>query len=61
MTAPRAIPLGKLLSRFPAGMQGVKMIRGSFRTVTGRKYGPDFIDRGMEIGRRLYAVLTEEG
>jgi hypothetical protein len=35
-----------------------RKIRESFRTATGREYGPDFIDRGLTIGRRLYAELT---
>jgi hypothetical protein len=42
-------------------MEGVERIRETFRSETGRHYGPDFIDRGMEIGRRLYAELTGEG
>ncbi|MHB8830308.1 MAG: hypothetical protein ACYC6Q_12385, partial [Syntrophales bacterium] len=58
MTAPRAIPLSKLMPRFPTGMQGVEKIKESFRTATGRRYGPDFIERGLEIGRRLYALLS---
>lgn len=58
MTASHAIPLGNLMLKFPAGMKGVAMIRDSFRTVTGKRYGPDFIDRGLEIGRRLHAKLT---
>jgi len=58
MTVPRAIPLSKLMPSFPAGMQGIEKIKESFRTVTGRRYGPDFIERGLEIGRRLYALLA---
>lgn len=60
MVIPRKVPLASLLARFIPGLEGVNRIRETFRTGTGRKYGPDFIDRGMEIGRRLYAVLTEE-
>lgn len=45
------IPL--LFERFPRGMEGILRIRETFRTETGRRYGPDFIDRGLEIGRRL--------
>lgn len=47
------IPL--LFERFPRGLEGIIRIRDTFRTETGRRYGPDFIDRGLEIGRRLYA------
>jgi hypothetical protein len=47
------IPL--LFQRFPQSMEGIERIRSTFRTPTGKTYGPDFIDRGLEIGRRLYA------
>jgi hypothetical protein len=46
------IPL--LFERFPKSMEGIARIKETFRTGTGRIYGPDFIDRGLEIGRRLY-------
>ena len=59
MIIPRGIPLRSLLPRFLPGLEGVRKIRESFRTQTGRKYGPDFIDRGLTIGRRLYDELTE--
>ena len=36
-------------------VEGIERIRSTFRTPTGKTYGPDFIDRGLEIGRRLYA------
>ena len=58
MVSRRDVPLSKVLGRFLKGMEGVERIRETFRSNTGRHYGPDFIDRGMEIGRRLYAELT---
>jgi hypothetical protein len=58
MVIPRVIPLRSLLPRFLIGLEGVRKIRDSFRTPTGREYGPDFIDRGIEIGRRLYEELA---
>jgi len=58
MIIPRGIPLQKLLPRFLAGIEGIRKVRESFRTATGREYGPDFIDRGLTIGRRLYEELT---
>jgi hypothetical protein len=58
MVSRREVPLSKVLGRFLKGMEGVERIRETFRSETGRHYGPDFIDRGMEIGRRLYAELT---
>jgi hypothetical protein len=58
MIIPRGIPLRMLLPQFLPGIEGIRKIRESFRTVTGREYGPDFIDRGLTIGRRLYEELT---
>jgi hypothetical protein len=46
------IPL--LFEGFPQSMEGIERIRTTFRTRTGQAYGPDFIDCGLEIGRRLY-------
>lgn len=51
------IPL--LFQRFPQSMEGIERIRTTFRTRTGRFYGPDFIDRGLEIGRRLLAQYKD--
>jgi hypothetical protein len=58
MVSRRNVPLARVLGRFLKGMEGVEKIRETFRSETGRHYGPDFIDRGMEIGRRLYEELT---
>jgi hypothetical protein len=51
------IPL--LFERFPQSMEGIERIRSTFRTRTGQAYGPDFIDRGLEIGRRLLAQYKD--
>lgn len=59
MLASRDIPLQTLLPRFLAGVEGIRKIRDSFRTPAGREYGPDFIDRGLAIGERIYAALKD--
>ena len=51
------VPL--LFQRFPQSMEGIERIRSTFRTPTGKTFGPDFIDRGLEIGRRLLALYKE--
>lgn len=61
MLAPRRIPLKVILPRFLEGLDSLRRIRGTFRTETGRRYGPDFIDRGLVIGHRLYTALTTTG
>ncbi|MBW2599763.1 MAG: hypothetical protein JRC53_01010 [Deltaproteobacteria bacterium] len=49
-----------LLDHFPAGLKSLKKIRDTFRTSTGREYGPDFITLGLKIGEMLYKKLEKE-
>ena len=53
-------PLSKFMSRYPQGMEGLEKIKTTFRTDTGRKYGPQFIDIGLAIGKKLYEVIQSE-
>ncbi|MGZ6292294.1 MAG: hypothetical protein ACXWMK_08915 [Syntrophales bacterium] len=59
MVEYRKASLDALLKRFLRGMEGIKRIRETFRTHTGRIYGPDFIDRGIEIGMKFYADILQ--
>jgi len=54
---PRKIPISTVLDHFIPGLEGIEKIRDTFRTTTGKEYGPDFIDIGLKIGRRLYSEL----
>jgi HD superfamily phosphohydrolase YqeK len=56
----RDIPVASLLSYFPSGLKSLKKIKGTFRTETGKRYGPGFIDLGLAIGETLYAELEKE-
>jgi hypothetical protein len=48
-----------LIRRFPKGMRGIAEIKDTFRTETGRTYGPEFIDLGLQIGEKIYEFLQE--
>jgi len=52
--------LAQFMAHYPAGMEGVGRIKDTFRTATGRRYGPQFIDIGMAIGAELQAVIHRE-
>lgn len=52
--------IAALFNRFPSGMEGIKRIRDTFRTPVGKVFGPDFIDRGLEIGARLYKTYMDQ-
>lgn len=48
------------MKRYPAGMESLARIKSSFRTATGKVYGPGFIDRGIAIGEELYQAIRME-
>ena len=55
----RHVSVETLISFFPSGLESLRKIRSTFRTKTGKRYGPDFIDRGLRIGERLYGALRD--
>jgi hypothetical protein len=52
----RIVPL---IQRFPEGMAGISGITKTFRTETGKIYGPEFIELGLKIGEKIYQFLKE--
>ena len=60
MVAFRRPTLRDFIKGYPAGMDGLVRIRSTFRTPTGRIYGPQFIDAGIAIGEELYRVIQNE-
>ena len=58
MLEARKASLTAVLPYFPKGMEALGRIRETFRTPTGRDYGPDFIDMGLEVGRRFFEEMT---
>ena len=59
MVSPEDVPMRVLLAHFPKGMEGVRKIETTFRSQTGKKYGPEFIETGLDIGRKLYDELMK--
>lgn len=53
-------PFPVFVKLYPKGIKGLAKIRETFRTETGKKYGPKFIDTGLAIGEELYKVITSE-
>lgn len=52
--------LDEFLKRYPAGMDMIAKIKTTFRTETGKRFGPEFIDIGLAIGEKLYRFLLSE-
>ncbi|MFA4910524.1 MAG: hypothetical protein WC649_05740 [Desulfobacteria bacterium] len=53
----RGTPIELIVEHFPRGLKGIMKIKDTFRTDTGKKYGPEFIDLGLEAGEKIYDYL----
>jgi hypothetical protein len=53
-------PLATFVDHYPKGMALLKKIRDTFRSRTGRRYGPQFIDMGLAIGEELFQVILTD-
>jgi len=51
--------IAPMIRRFPRGMEGICGIKETFRTETGKIYGPEFIELGLKIGGKVYRFLEE--
>lgn len=52
--------LADFMASYPSGLQSLEKIKGTFRSTTGKKYGPQFIDLGLAIGAELFEVLRRD-
>lgn len=60
MVAFANIPLSRFMNGYMGGLKALQKIKSSFRSATGRKYGPQFIDMGVYIGEKLYSIIRDE-
>lgn len=49
--------LADFVARYPGGMRRLEQIKATFRSQTGKKYGPQMIDFGITIGKELMTVI----
>jgi len=60
MVAYDNIPINKFMELYPKGVAFLEKIKTTFRTPTGQKYGPQFIDLGLGVGRDIYRFIQSE-
>lgn len=60
MVAFADIPLREFMKRYPRGMEMLARIEHTFRTETGRRYGPGFIRTGLAIGWEIHRMIRDE-
>ena len=53
-------PFKEFKKKYPAGMAKLFDIKKTFRTDTGKKYGPDFIDLGIKTGEILFNIIQND-
>ncbi|HYA86548.1 MAG TPA: hypothetical protein VEI57_05760 [Nitrospirota bacterium] len=51
-------PLASLHKTFREKMKGIEKIKETFRTLTGKQFGPEFIDMGLSIGNAIYEEMN---
>lgn len=52
------IPIDMVCNNFTENIKYIEKIKETFRTETGKKYGPEFIDIGVMIGNVIYEEMT---
>jgi hypothetical protein len=57
MVKDHQTPPEVLYQSFKEKMKGIEKIKETFRTGTGRKYGPEFIQQGLTIGNAIYEEM----
>jgi hypothetical protein len=54
------IPLSKFIRHYKGGLDAVSRIKLTFRSATGKQYGPQFIDIGVSVGEKLFQIIQKE-
>lgn len=49
--------LNEILAKFPQGLEMIASVQDTFRTSTGRIYGPEFIELGLTMGKKMYQII----
>jgi hypothetical protein len=58
MVTAHKTPIEALYRTFREKMKGIEKIKETFRTETGKRYGPEFIDQGIAIGNAIYEEMS---
>ena len=52
-------PINRFIDYYPKSVEGLAKIKSTFRTRTGKKYGPQFVDLGIDMGKVIYQYLKD--
>ncbi len=51
--------LEQILEKFPVGLEIIVSITNTFRTQSGKIYGPEFIELGLVMGKKIYQIIQK--
>ncbi len=54
------VPLKEFVKRYPNGLNALQKIKQTFRTPTGKRFGPNFIDIGITVGNQLFEIIEQK-
>lgn len=60
MAESMGLSIQTIIKNYDRGIDGIIRIKSSFRTETGRHYGPEFIDAGLRIGEKIHDFCIKE-
>lgn len=60
MVSYLGVPPREFFARYPSGLAKIAKIKKTFRTETGKCYGPRFIDMGLAVGKILYDNIQND-
>lgn len=49
--------LDQILDKFPSGLHMIASVQNTFRTPAGKIYGPEFIEQGLAMGKKIYQII----
>jgi hypothetical protein len=52
--------LSRFYENYNKGIKTIEKIKNTFKTKTGKKYGNEFIDIGLNIGKEIFKLLEKE-
>jgi len=58
MVEDRSTPIETLHQTFRENMKKIERIKDTFRTATGKRHGPEFIDQGITIGNAIFEEMS---
>jgi len=60
MAAFYQVPIEDFVRHYPRGVKGIARIRETFRSETGKQYGPEFIDQGLALGEEILHMIQTD-